>query len=166
MSWNPNPGDFFFVSWSHHVILHYTVLSYSSSQRRIRPERAVPTLKLISPPSAWSPQVSYSTRPIKSASHGYLLYFPKICSHASLLYMALVSIPSHKFVRSPCWFFLLQEIQRCDFRVRPQWHNAHTKFHPNTSSGGLCCDRWIDRHIGNPVCVHFTHIAKRTYHNI
>jgi hypothetical protein len=35
----------------------------------------------------------------------------------TLLQVALVSIPSHKFVLSPCWYYLLQEIKKYDFRV-------------------------------------------------
>jgi hypothetical protein len=30
-----------------------------------------------------------------------------------------VSIPPHKFVRPPCWYYLLKEIENYDFRVFP-----------------------------------------------
>jgi hypothetical protein len=37
----------------------------------------------------------------------------------SVLQAALVSIPPYKFVRPPCWFYWMYEIENCDFRVFP-----------------------------------------------
>jgi hypothetical protein len=37
----------------------------------------------------------------------------------ALLQVALVSIPPHKFVRPPCWYYQLREIVKYDFRVVP-----------------------------------------------
>jgi hypothetical protein len=54
--------------------------------------------------------------------------FPKFCifqkfitvhHHMALLQVALVSIPPHKFIRPPCWYYQLQEIVKYDFWVVP-----------------------------------------------
>jgi hypothetical protein len=37
----------------------------------------------------------------------------------ALLQAALVSIPPHKFVRLPCWYYRLSEIEKYDFRAVP-----------------------------------------------
>lgn len=62
-----------------------------------------------------------------------------------LLQVAPVSIPSQKFVRSPCWFF-------SDFS--PQQHN---KFHLNPSSGSLDFNH-TDRHTTN-FCALISHTS-------
>jgi hypothetical protein len=54
------------------------------------------------------------------------------------------------------------------FQVSPQWHNVHTKFHPNPSSGSPVesrgqRDRRTD--MTSPTCVHFMHIMQRTRKN-
>jgi hypothetical protein len=36
-----------------------------------------------------------------------------------LLQVALVSVPPHVFVLSPCWYYRLHEIKKYDFRVDP-----------------------------------------------
>jgi hypothetical protein len=51
-----------------------------------------------------------------------VLYFPEIYNHKSFyvqLQVALVSLPPHKFVRPPCWYFWMYEIEEYDFTVAP-----------------------------------------------
>jgi hypothetical protein len=36
-----------------------------------------------------------------------------------LLHVTLMSIPPHKFVCLPCWYYWLWEIEKYDFRVVP-----------------------------------------------
>jgi hypothetical protein len=47
-----------------------------------------------------------------------VFYFSNIFTHTSLQ-VALVSIPPHKFVCPSCWYYLLQEIEKYDFRGDP-----------------------------------------------
>lgn len=66
------------------------------------------------------------------------LYFPNIYNNTSsycLLQMQLLWIAPHESVSPPCWYFRLQEIQKHDFFFICQWHNVHTRFHPNPFSG-------------------------------
>jgi hypothetical protein len=71
------------------------------------------------------------------------IFIPKFCifrksvtiyHRTDVPQLALVSIPPHKPLPPPCWYFRLQEIEKYGFKVDPQWYN-YTKFHPNPSSG-------------------------------
>jgi hypothetical protein len=61
-----------------------------------------------------------------------------------LLQVALVSIPPRKFVRPPCWYYQLQEIEKYDFRVVPNGIKSIPNYmHTNPSSGSRV--EWTDR---------------------
>jgi hypothetical protein len=83
----------------------------------------------------------------------------------ALLQVALVSIPPHKFVHQPCWYYRLQEIEKYDFRVDS---NGITSI-PNFIQ--ICpavlelnhADRQTD--MASPICVHFMHGMQRTRYN-
>jgi hypothetical protein len=57
--------------------------------------------------------------------------------HFRTLYQ--VALPPHKFVRSPCLYYQLWEIRKVRAKSNAnsnfRWHNVHTKFNRNPSSG-------------------------------
>jgi hypothetical protein len=98
--------------------------------------------------------------------------FPKFCIFwkstiylcTALLQVALVSIPPHKFVRLPCWYYRLQETAKYDFRVVP---NGITSI-PNFTQ--ICpavlklnhVDRQTDM-TWPALCVHFMYTMQKTH---
>jgi hypothetical protein len=81
----------------------------------------------------------------------------------TLLQVALVSTPRHKFFRAPCWYYRLWAIVKYDFGVVPNSMTS-TKFHPNLSIGSRV-ESCGQTDISSPICVHFMHIAQSTYNN-
>jgi hypothetical protein len=95
-----------------------------------------------------------------------VLYFRKcITIHHSmaLLQVVLVSIPPHKFVRPPCWYYRLQEVEKHDFKVDPNGITSIQNF-IQTLPVALELnhgDRQTD--MTSPICVNFMHIVQRTH---
>jgi hypothetical protein len=99
-----------------------------------------------------------------------MLYFPKksITIHhcTALLQVALVSTTPHKFVRPPCWYYRVQEIEKYDFRVDPNGIASIPNFIQ------ICFAVLEMNHADGPTdttspfCVHFMHIVQRTHNNL
>jgi hypothetical protein len=71
-------------------------------------------------------------------------------------------MPPHNFVRPPCWYYRLQEIEKHDFRADPYGITSILNFiqiHPAVLKLNHA-DRRTDRQ------THFTHILQITYDNI
>jgi hypothetical protein len=76
--------------------------------------------------------------------------------------VALVSIPPHKFVRPPCWYCRLQEIEKYGFKVVPDGITSLPNFIQMRPA--VLELNHTDRQ--DQSCVHFMHIAQRTNNNV
>jgi hypothetical protein len=75
--------------------------------------------------------------------------------------------PPHKCIPLPCWYYWLQEIKKAWIYGSLQWHNVHTKFNSNLSSGSRAescrlIERQTDRNGQPDMCSFHAHHAKNT----
>jgi hypothetical protein len=83
----------------------------------------------------------------------------------ALLQVVLVSIPPHKFVHPPCWYYRLEKIVKYDFRVVP---NCITSIPNFIQIRPVVLElNHVNRHTDrtSPICVHFMHIMQRMHKN-
>jgi hypothetical protein len=59
----------------------------------------------------------------------------------------------------------LKEIKKCKFKGRLQWHNIHTKFHQNPSTGFQVASCGQTNKV-SPICIHFMHTVQRMHKNL
>lgn len=78
--------------------------------------------------------------------------------------------PTSKVCASATLVLILHEINSHKFWIPSfQWHNVHTKFHQNMSSGSLVesCGRTdIQADMATPFCVHVMHIVQTMHSNV